>query len=277
MGSRGCNFSCKFCANSNNPDKRIRYASIFSIIDHIQNLVEQYDINVLSLYDEQLLANRQWAKDLFKALAQFNLVIKIPGGITPMYVDEEMVDLMWNAGVDAIGLAIESGSEKVLRMMKKPVKLDKVREVIKYFRKYNFWIRAFLVLGIPGETDEDRKMSLEFVREIQPDVVSPNIASPILGSRLRDECIENGYIKTAKLGYYDRMTPMIDTEEYSSEHIKRWFNLINQDINFRNNYRMKVGDYETAIKYLQYVVDKYPHEFLAREMIEECRRRQGDR
>jgi len=89
MGSRGCNFSCTFCANSKNPDKKIRYASINKIRMHIQKLVDTYGINVLSLYDEQLLANVEWAKELFGMLAEFNLVVKLPGGITPIYVDEE--------------------------------------------------------------------------------------------------------------------------------------------------------------------------------------------
>jgi radical SAM superfamily enzyme YgiQ (UPF0313 family) len=272
MGSRGCNFSCTFCANSKNPDKKIRYASIDAIREHIQRLVDSYAINVLSLYDEQLLANVEWAKELFRMLAKFNLVIKIPGGITPIYVDEELVDLMWGAGVDAIGLAIESGSKRVLRLMRKPVDLDQVRRVMTYFRNHNFFIRAFLVIGVPGETDEERQMSLEFVRELKPDVVSPNIASPILGSKIRDECIEKGYIKTAELGHYDRMTPMISTPDCSAEHIRGWFDHINQDINFHNNYRMKVGDYETAAKYLRYVVNKYPHETLAKHYLEECER-----
>lgn len=263
MGSRGCNFSCTFCTNSKNPDKKLRHATPSVVVDHVGRLIEEYEINVLSLYDEQLLKNREWAKELFKGLAKYDLIIKIPGGITPMYVDEEMADLMWEAGVDAVGLAIESGSKKVLRLMRKPVNLDQCREVMKYFRKHNFFIRAFLVLGIPGETDEDRKMSLDFIREIQPDVISPNIASPILGSRLRDECIKKGYIKTAELGYYNRMTPFIDTPEYSAEYIEEQFKWMNWDINFVNNYRMKIGDYESARRYFRYVADKYPHEAFA--------------
>lgn len=272
MGSRGCSFSCIFCSNNKNPDKKIRYASIDAIRDHIEHLIRVHGINVLSLYDEQLLANVEWAKELFTMLAEFELVIKIPGGITPIYVDEELVDLMWNAGVDAIGLAIESGSQRILRLMRKPVNLDQCRMVMGWLRKHNFFIRAFLVIGIPGETDEDRQMSLDFVRDLEPDVVSPNIASPILGSKIRDDCIKKGYIKTVELGHYDRMTPMISTPECSAEHIKGWFNYINQEINFHNNYRMKVGDYETAVKYFRYVVNKYPHEILARHYLDECKR-----
>jgi len=263
MGSRGCNCSCTFCTNSKNPDKKIRHASIGAIVKHIEYLVGEYGINVLSLYDEQVLANKKWAKELFRSLGKFNLTVKLPSGVSTLYIDQEMADLMWGAGVDAVGLAVESGSKRVLKLMDKPVSLNQVRRSMTYLRKHNFFIRAFLVMGIPGETDEDRQMSVDFLSEIRPDVISPNIASPILGSRLRDECIEKGYIRTAELGMYDRMEPFITTEDFTAEYIKAQSLRANWKINFVNNYRMAVGDYETARRYFEYVAQRYPFEAFA--------------
>jgi len=52
--SRGCPFSCTFCMNSNNPDKSIRFASVDSIIDHVEDLIAKYNMNVLTFYDDQI-------------------------------------------------------------------------------------------------------------------------------------------------------------------------------------------------------------------------------
>jgi hypothetical protein len=59
------------------------------------------------------------------------------------------------------------------------------------------------------------------------------------------------------------MAPFIDTPEYSAEYIEQKFKEMNWDINFVNNYRMKIGDYESAKRYFQYVANKYPHEAFA--------------
>jgi hypothetical protein len=116
-------------------------------------------------------------------------------------------------------------------------------------------------------------MSVDFIRELKPDVVSVNIASPILGSKLRDECIANGWIKTAELGRYNRMTPMIENPECSTEHILAWFNKINREINFTHNYRMETGDFKTAKLYFEYVTRKHPHEDLAWHYLDICNKK----
>jgi radical SAM superfamily enzyme YgiQ (UPF0313 family) len=263
LGSRGCLFSCAFCANSGDFDKVIRYASVDSIIKHIEFLIREYRLTVFSFYDEQLLSNKQRAKELFKRLKPYGLTLRVPGGVTPLYIDEELIDLMWNAGLDTITLALESGSKEVLKIMRKPVNLDQVRKVMGWLRKYNFFIRTNLVIGMPGETDVHRKETLDFIREIKPDLVALSIASPVLGSKLRQECINKGYIKDVKLGTYVRHKSVINTEEYSAEYVQEQLMNIMWQINFVENYRMSIGDYETAKRYFEYVTKEYPHEAFA--------------
>jgi len=118
-------------------------------------------------------------------------------------------------------------------------------------------------------------MSIRLIEELKPDVISPNIASPILGSRLRDECIEKGYIKTAELGMYDRMVPFITTEKFSAEYIKSQSLYANWKLNFVQNYRMAVGDYETAMRYFEYVATRYPYEAFAWYFMNKAKERLG--
>jgi radical SAM superfamily enzyme YgiQ (UPF0313 family) len=262
MTSRGCCYKCLFCNNSGNPDRKIRYASVDTIINHIESLIQKYGLNVISFFDEQILSDTIRAKELFKRLQPYNIKIKIPGGVTPVFIDEEMVDLMWNAGMNSITIAVESGSKKILKIMRKPTNLNQVRKLMKNLRKYDFFVRVNLVIGMPEETDDDRKETIDFIREIRPDLVAPNIASPILGSILREECIKRGYIKDIKIkpGMYNKSESVINTEKYSSEHIEEQFKYMIWQINFVENYRMSIGDFNSAKDYFQYVATRYPHE-----------------
>jgi len=263
--SRGCPFRCVFCMHSSDSDKSMRYASVNEVIKHIRFLVTNYDMRVLTLYDDQLLFNKERAKQLFRELAQFNLRIECPNGLSVAYMDDEMVKLMKNAGMDSVCLAIESGSPHVLnKIMHKPLKLDRVKPVVQSLRKYGFWIQGFFVTGIPGETDEHRDETVRFIKDVGLDWSGFSLAVPSRGSELFKLCTEKGYIKK-DLGV-DEIDPnkfIINTPEYAPEHVIKKTYLMNLDVNFVNNYRMRIGDYRIAADGFKDVIRRYPDQAFA--------------
>jgi anaerobic magnesium-protoporphyrin IX monomethyl ester cyclase len=261
--SRGCPYSCTFCMNSLNPDKTIRYASVDAIINHVGKLTSLYDMNVLTFYDDQILHDHDRAIELFTRLKPFNLRIEMPNGVTIASIDDEIARTMREAGVDTLYIALESGSPEVLKLMHKPVNLDKAREVVRILRKYDFFIFCFLVIGLPEETDEHRKQTIDFIREIKPDLISPKPASPVYGSALRQQCIEMGYIEDKPLGAYEMADSVIKSEINDPGDILVKAMLMNYRTNFVENYRVSIGDYRAAKHYFRYVATKYPDEIFA--------------
>ncbi len=78
VSSRGCPLKCAFCMRSSDDDKSMRYASVEKIIEHVEFLVSNYGMNILTFYDDQILFNKKRAKQLFRELAKFNLRIECP-------------------------------------------------------------------------------------------------------------------------------------------------------------------------------------------------------
>lgn len=261
--SRGCPYSCTFCMNSLNPDKTVRYASVDAIITQVEKLINQYGMNVLTFYDDQILHNHDRALELFTRLKPYGLRIEMPNGVNVAGLDEPIVRAMHEAGVDTIYLAIESGSKEMLKVMRKPVNLDKAREVVKLLRKYDMFIFVFLVIGLPEETDAHRQETIDFIREIKPDLINPKPASPVYGSSLRKQCIEMGYIQERPFGDYEMMESVIRTETNNPDYIHAQAMAMNYRTNFVENYRMSIGDYKTAKHYFAYVANKYPDEIFA--------------
>lgn len=249
--SRGCPFKCIFCSTcSGLYENKIRYASVDKIIEHVRRLVRDYGMNVLTIYDDQLLMNRMRAKELFRQLAQFKLRIECPNGLSPAFIDDELAGLMRKAGMDTIILAVEHGSERMIRkIIHKPVDLKKIKPLVETLRKYNFFIESFFVIGIPGETEHDRELTMEFIKQIGFDWCGFNVATPLRGSRLYDLCIEEGYIqKDMKIGDIRMQDKkyIINAPGLKPEDITRKTYLMNLEANFVNNHRMKIGDYQVA-------------------------------
>ena len=270
---RGCPFKCTFCSNSKIHGQKMRFASVNSIINHIGHLVEKYGMDVLTIYDDQLLINRGRAKSLFKELAQFNLRIECPNGLSVAFIDDELACLMKRAGLDTTYLAIESGSEYVLnKLIQKPLKLEMVKPAIEILRNYDFFIHGFFVMGMPGETSEHRQETYKFIKDIDLDWAGLNMATPVRGSKLYDDCLYNGWIKKQEISDIVDKAYII-TANGDPKKIEEEVYLENIEINFHHNRRMRIGDYKVAQKCFEEVLRRYHGHVWAKHYIQECKKR----
>jgi radical SAM superfamily enzyme YgiQ (UPF0313 family) len=232
--SRGCPFKCVFCCgySTNVLDHKIRYASIESVISHIKNLVDKYGINTISILDDQLLFNKKRAKELFKKLIPFKLNIICPNGISPSYIDEELVILMKDAGMKVIYLAFESGSSFVLKnLMHKPNTINLSIKAINMLKKYGFKIVGYFVMGLPGETDKHREETLNFIKENSLDHIRLNIAFPFKGSKLYQDCLKNNYKIETNYNDYNLFKCCVTTQQYKAEYITKQIQEMNKEVN----------------------------------------------
>jgi radical SAM superfamily enzyme YgiQ (UPF0313 family) len=257
--SRGCPFKCVFCAEPTLHGGTMRYASLDVIEDHIKYLVDSYGMNVLTIYDDQLLLNHKRAKEFFRILAKYNLRVETPNGLTAAYIDDEMAALMKAAGMDTVQLAIESGTEHMLRnVIKKPLRLSKVAPVVELLHKYNLFVQGFFVVGIPGEREQDRIETAQFIKDVGLDWGSFSLASPIRGSELYDICIKNKYIPdNMKIGEYEIGTYIIRAPGLDPESLPQISYRMNLDVNFVNNRRIRIGDYQVAARCFEDVIERY--------------------
>jgi radical SAM superfamily enzyme YgiQ (UPF0313 family) len=270
---RGCPFKCTFCSNAKIHGNKMRFASVDKIIDHVDYLHGIHHMDVLTIYDDQLLIDKRRAKDLFRRLEKFNIRIEMPNGLSPAFVDEELAELMHYAGVDTVYLAIEHGNETILKdVIRKPLNLNQVEPAVEALHAANIFVHGFFVIGMPGETHQHRIETVERIKEWELDWAGLNPATPVRGSVLYDMCIKNGWIKRQSISDVVDKKYIINAPELglTPEFIEYELDWMNKDVNFHHNRRVKIGDYKTAAACFQEVLKRYPGHSLARFYLDLC-------
>ena len=256
--SRGCPFKCTFCAEPSLHGAKMRFASVEKIISHVSYLKETYDINVLTLYDDQLLIDLPRAKNLFRELKRFNLRIEMPNGVTAVFIDQELAFLMKEAGVDTIPLAIESGSDYVLRnIIIKPLRLNKLPKIVGYLRKAKIFVIGYFVIGMPGEEDSHRKETYDLIKSVDLDWASFSIAAPVRGSELYKQAKLNGWLPpNYGLGSFEGNQSVLNIPGRDPADIEKQTFYLNLRCNFVENRSLRTSDYETAERLFKEVSER---------------------
>ncbi len=110
-------------------------------------------------------------------------------------VNEEMLQWLKKAGCQGIHYGIESGSEKILKVLQKGITINQALKIFNLTRTYQIQTLAYFMIGNPGETIDDIKTSFRVMKQLNPDFVHLTILTPFPGTKIYHTGIENGIIK----------------------------------------------------------------------------------
>ena len=161
--TRGCPFSCTFCAGNLIAGKKVRKRSPEDIIKEIKFLYDR-GIREFHIVDDNFTFDRDFAKSVIRSLQGIKLDISwaVPNGIRMDTLDDEILTLMKETGLYLISLGIESGTDRILSLMKKNMTIEKIKRCVELIKKYNIDMAGFFILGFPGETKEDIERTIDF-------------------------------------------------------------------------------------------------------------------
>lgn len=172
MGSRGCPYRCTFCPNRNIWGSMVRFRSVDSVLDEIRLVQETYSTDYFSFRDYSFSLNSKWTKDFCKMITKKQLHLQWECTTRPDLVSEEIVSYMKAAGCVTIRVGIESGSEQVLKEIRKDISLEQVRKMARILNRHNIYWTAYFMFGLPTETKEDIDKTLSLIEEIDPPFVT---------------------------------------------------------------------------------------------------------
>ncbi len=201
--SRGCPFSCTYCGKFPVWGNRFRAMSAGRVLEMLETLVEKYNVERIAFQDDNLTANRGRAVEVFRGLAErrWPVTWEAHNGLAFSTLDEGLIDAMAESGCVSFTGAVESGSEDLLKRVSKKVDLKRSLELAAYARSTGIDVRAFYIIGFPGETREQVEATRAHMREMQASVSAMALYTPLPGSPLYRELEEKGIIDSDNIDF----------------------------------------------------------------------------
>jgi anaerobic magnesium-protoporphyrin IX monomethyl ester cyclase len=205
LTSRGCPYPCEFCVVPATNNQKWRARSPQSVVDEIESWVSKYQVREFHIEDLDPTISDPRIREICNELLRrrLDVIWKIVAGTKVETIrSEETIDLMAKAGCRYISISPETGSPRLLKLMRKPFDLRHAVRLVKRMNQVGIRSQACFVLGYPGETNEDRAMTRNLVRDLTRegvDEIALFIITPVPGSAIHDKL--QGYNSLSDLNF----------------------------------------------------------------------------
>jgi radical SAM superfamily enzyme YgiQ (UPF0313 family) len=186
----GCPYHCSFCITGNFGYRLRAMDSVQEELDYIHRL----GIEDIWFKDVVFGVNKRHYNELLDVLIESPHPFHWATLSRVDVVTDDLLEKMARAGCHTIQFGVESSDPDILESIEKGISPDRVKEVFALCRRLGIRTLAHFIIGLPGETWKTAKDTIQFALEIDPDYASFNVASPRLGTTLREEAVQKGYI-----------------------------------------------------------------------------------
>lgn len=185
--SRGCPASCTFCVNKNlqkimGSGRGFRQRSVEKVVDEIEYLAERYAVDGFYIWDDAFCMRKKYTFDFCEELLKRNLGLIWATETRVNLVTYEMIQAMKDAGCIQIDFGVESGSQEILKKLKKGITVEQVRNAFHWCHKIGVRPMANFMLNTPGETEDDLNKTFALAREIDACYYSMALMTPFPGT-----------------------------------------------------------------------------------------------
>lgn len=194
LSSRGCPFSCTYCASHGIWTRSWRARSPENILNEITSLVNNYHVQHINFADDTFTVDKERCLNFCQLLRAAQLGITWACNVHANTASEELFKQMKEAGCVEIWIGVESGSSTILRELKKGSTITKIKHAFETSHKVGLRRHAYLMIGAPSESHKTIKETEKLVEEIQPDIAAVTIFTPYPGCEIYQDAKKQGYV-----------------------------------------------------------------------------------
>jgi len=204
LAGRGCPFRCLFCQPAENAvfGNPHRMRSPENVVAELRMLKDKYNFKSITFWDDTFTFSKKWIMefcDLYER-ENFGATIAACSRADIICRNEAMIERMASISVDWFAIGFESGSQRILDLLKKGTTVAQNLEAARICRKYGIKIFAAYMYGLPTETKMEALATAAMIDKIAPDHNSPFYFMPIEGTGMHDYCDQHDLILDSAKG-----------------------------------------------------------------------------
>ena len=233
LAARGCPHRCTFCSLGS---RRYRQRSPKDVVAEMEFYKNKFKVKSIQIYDDEFIGmspkQNEWVQEICNEIIRKGLHKELTfliQGRCSEFIELETLKKMKEAGFAWIWWGVESGSQRILdEVIHKDIKLENVHRAFALARQAGIKSLMFIMVGFPGETPEDIKLSANLIKKIKPDDTGIHVLTPYPGSELREYLQKNNLLDniTDYYKYDTNMNVNHHTKEMTAEEINKYYRLL---------------------------------------------------
>lgn len=193
--ARGCPYQCAFCQplEDNHFGKRLRRRSVDNIISELRQLKKLYRPDCLMIHDDTFLLQPTWIEEFIEKYPEIGLPFWAAARADGVCKYPDLVNRLAKVGWNLVSVGFESGSQRILDLMKKGSTVEQNFEAARIIKSSGARIYGNYIVGIPGETREEIQATVQMADMIGAEMPCWSFLTPYPGNELADEYISKGW------------------------------------------------------------------------------------
>lgn len=188
MSSRGCPFNCSYCFKGI-VGRTYRQRSPENVIGEIRHLIDTYGFRDFYFIDDLFTMDPKRVLAITSLMSDEQLGIRWQCLARVDRVTREVLEAMHRAGCREVHFGIESGNPEILKRIDKGITLEQVRRAVAWAAEVGILVKGYFMLGLPGDTEETMRQTIDFASELELDVAMFSLTTPFPGTRLWDDLV----------------------------------------------------------------------------------------
>jgi len=188
MANRGCSWKCGFCSKPWDKDKVTR-RSVDSVIAEVIHLRDDLGFTGVMFFDDVFTMSLKWLTEFCEKIAPLNMIWRcFLRADTASY---KKLKMMKDSGCVEVGVGVESGSNKILKIINKGESVEANSMAREICRQVGIRFKSFFIVGLPGENYDTAEETRQWIVQNQPDAYSLFIFVPLPGAPIYEAIKRN--------------------------------------------------------------------------------------
>ncbi|KAF0143351.1 MAG: anaerobic magnesium-protoporphyrin IX monomethyl ester cyclase [Nitrospirae bacterium] len=274
--SRGCSQQCSFCSQQLFWQRKWRGRSAENFVGELEFLRDTYGVNVVMISDETPTLNRKRWDRILDLLIERNVGTKIlmETRVDDILRDEDIMPKYKEAHIDHIYVGVEATTQETLDIFKKDIKVEQSKKALDLINEYGIVSETSFVLGMPDDTKEKIRDTVELAKFYNPDLAFFLAIAPWPYSEIYP--MLKPYIEVWDYSKYNLVEPVVKPKEMTIDEVRKELGLASRNFymdKLKNLERLTPRKREFMIKVTKLITtNSYLAEHMQGEMPEEVKR-----